>query len=135
MHPLYASRKFFIRYSLASGVFFASAFAYYFYDPHKGRDKHFSLPHLKPYPAMVAKEYLHPADREAMEYHSVRFTSEKFAEEFWNSNLMRVLLPNSATHKVMHNPYADERERELHFNHTKNYHNNGRNNFRSLLQE
>lgn len=71
MHPLYASRKFFLRYSLGSGVFFATAFAYYFYDPHKGRDKHYSLPHVKPFAAMVDKQYLHPADREAMEYHTV----------------------------------------------------------------
>ena len=133
MSPTYASRKFFTRYSLASGTLFGCVFAYHFYDPHKGKDKHYSLPHMKPYPAMVAKEYIHPADREAMEYHTHDFRKKAVLDDIWNSKFVRLLLPNSATHVVKHNPYADEREREMHFNPSKDYHNNGRNNFRSLL--
>jgi len=75
MEPTYASRKFFQRYYYLSTFIFGYSFATYMSDPNYGSDKFFNNPISKPFPAMVSKEYLSPAEQEAWEYHSPTHTA------------------------------------------------------------
>lgn len=70
------------------------------------KDEWYSRPDLRPFPAMVPKEYLDITERSAYEAHYKSFRNEKAKEDRKSRSWYRLFFPNDADYSVKKNPYS-----------------------------